>query len=153
MLEGLLQGVFVDNYEHALDAKRRLTVPSAWRDAVGGANQLIVLPGIGTRCLYVYTAQELGRRLQKLKELSVADQQAQHLIRQIASRAESVSWDSQGRIRIKDELLTHAGIERDVTLSGAFDRFELWEPEEFKRMQKDGDDPSKLAEAARYVGF
>jgi MraZ protein len=153
MLEGLLQGVFVDNYEHALDSKHRLTVPSSWRDAVGGTNQLIVLPGIGSRCLYVYTAKELSKRLEKLKDLSVADEQAQHLIRQIASRAEAVSWDSQGRVRIKDELLAHAGITRNVVLSGAFDRFELWAPEEFKKMQEDGDDPSKLAQAARYVGF
>lgn len=153
MLDGLLSGVFVGKAEHALDSKHRVTIPSDWRASVGESNRLFILPGINEKCLYVYTAQEMAHRIEKLKELSVADEKSRQLIRQIASRADSVVWDAQGRIRIKEHLLEHAGIEGHAVLSGAFNRFEIWNPEEFERAQAAGGDGASLEEAARYVGF
>jgi DNA-binding transcriptional regulator/RsmH inhibitor MraZ len=62
-----------------------------------------------------------------------------------------VSWDVQGRIRIKDELLDKAQIKDEVILVGAFDRFELWSPEQLKKAGTL--EQGKLEEAAKYAGI
>ncbi len=144
-------GVFVGTYEHALDAKKRFSIPSVWRE-VAGEPRLLVLPGVNVKCLCVYPARELPRRLERLRNLSIADRQGRQFARSLASRADQVTWDAQGRIRIQDELMAEAGLTDRVVLAGTFDGFELWSPKEWKR-QRAVLDQSGLEKAARYVGF
>jgi MraZ protein len=146
------QGVFVNTYTHSLDSKKRLTIPSDWRELAGVERRLFVLPGVNDKCLCVYPAREMTRRLEKLRNLSIADEKGRHLARTLASRSDLVPWDSQGRIRIKDDLLNFAGLVNQVVLVGTFDGFELWTPDLWKEQQQSAE-RSGLGDAARYVGF
>ena len=148
----LTEGVFVNTYAHNLDSKKRLTIPSDWRELVGVPKRLFVLPGVNDPCLCVYPAREMTRRLEKLRNLSIADEKGRQLARTLASRSDLVPWDAQGRIRIKDELLDYARLTAEVVLVGTFDGFELWSPEQWKQQQSSATQ-SNLGEAARYVGF
>ena len=69
----------------------------------------------------------------------------------LGESSDLLSWDSQGRIRIKDRLLDFAGLSDRVVLVGALDRFELWNPD--LREAAGVLDQERLEEAARYVGF
>jgi len=150
--ETLEKGVFVNTYTHYLDSKRRLTIPAVWRELVGVPRRLFVLQGVNDQCLCVYPARELIRRMERLRNLSIADEQGRQFARALASRAELVPWDSQGRVRIKDELLDFAALSTEVMMAGTFDGFELWSPEKWK--EKTGVlDQGRMGEAARYVGF
>jgi len=142
---------FVSTYTHALDSKKRLTIPSDWREIAGVPRRLLVLPGVDVKCLCVYPAREMTRRLEKLRELSIADERGRQFARTLASRSDLVAWDSQGRIRIKDELLDYAGLINQVELTGALDHFELWSPENLKLTNPM--EPKALADAIRSVGF
>jgi MraZ protein len=144
-------GVFVSNYTHSLDPKRRLTIPSEWRAQIGESGSLYVLPDVQHKCLCVFPAAEIIHRLGRMRSHSIADSKARQFARVLASQSDLVSWDSQGRIRIKDELLEFAGLLDQVQLVGAFDRFELWEPDRFR--DTGGMDQDSLKEAAQYVGF
>lgn len=146
------QGVFVNLYTHSLDSKKRLTIPSDWRELVGVPQRLFVLPGVSDKCLCSYPAREMTRRMERLRNLSIADEKGRQLARTLASRSDLVSWDTQGRIRIKDDLLDFAGLINQVVLVGAFDCFELWSPDRWKEKTGSVDQPG-LGEAARYVGF
>ena len=150
--ETFARGVFVNSYTHYLDSKKRLTIPAVWREMVGAPRQLFVLQGVNDQCLCVYPAQELLRRMERLRNLSIADDQGRQFARALASRAELVPWDSQGRIRVKDELLEYAGLVNEVVLSGTFDGFELWSPERWQQRMKDVDRET-VAKAARSVNF
>jgi len=146
------QGVFVNTYTHSLDSKKRLTVPSDWRESAGTPKKLFVLPGVNVKCLCVYPAREMSRRLERLRNLSIADEKGRQLARVLASRSDLVPWDSQGRIRIKDDLLHYAELVNQVVLVGTFDGFELWSPDKWNE-QISGTDQQQLGDAARYVGF
>ena len=146
------QGVFVNIYTHSLDSKKRLTIPSDWRELVGVPRRLFVLPGVNDKCLCVYPAREMTRRLEKLRNLSIADEKGRQLARTLASRSDLVPWDSQGRIRVKDDLLAYGELLNQVVLVGTFDGFELWNPDLWKKQQQ-STDSSGLGDAARYVGF
>ncbi len=145
------QGVFVHRYEHTLDPKKRLTIPSQWRAQVKESKSLYVLPDVHDKCLSVYPASEIVRRIKTMREHSIADPKARQFARVLASHSDLVSWDSQGRIRVKDELMAYAGLVEKVVLIGALDRFELWSPENLKEsgdLSKEG-----ILDAAQYVGF
>ena len=144
-------GMFVGEFRHALDPKKRLTIPSEWRSQVGDTKSLYVLPDIHEPCLRVFPAGEIMQRLDAMRRHSIADRKARQFARALASRSDLVSWDAQGRIRIKDDLLSHAGIVDQVVLVGAFDSFELWSPEQLD--EAGGLDRTDLQDAARYVGF
>ena len=145
------QGVFVSHFTHSLDPKKRLTIPSEWRAQIGSPRSLYVLPDVHQRCLCCFPASEMMRRLDKMRHHSIADQKARQFARVLAAQSDLVSWDSQGRIRIKDELLDFAELSDQVVLVGAFDTFELWNPDTFS--QSGGMDRESIQEAARYVGF
>jgi MraZ protein len=144
--------VFVNTYVHSLDPKKRLTVPSDWRELVGVPRKLLVLPGIKEKCLCVYPAREMVPRMEKLRKLSIADEKGRRLARTLASLSDLAPWDSQGRVRIKDSLLEYAGLKNQVVLAGTFDGFELWNPDNWSTAV-DVTDLGELEEAAKYVGF
>jgi len=151
MDELLNAGAFEGQYVHTLDGKKRVTIPSDWREAAGNP-VWCVLPGVNFKCLYVVTAREMAQRLEKVRAASVANVQAQKFMRDFFSRADRVALDAQGRIRVKDELLDFAGILNQMVLVGTGSRFELWSPESWNE-QSSQLDQSKFAEAAQYIGF
>jgi len=145
------QGIFVGEFPHSLDPKRRLTIPSEWRAQVGTPRSLYVLQDVTEKCLCVFPASELQRRIEKIRNHSIADAKARHFTRMLGSKSDLVDWDTQGRIRIKDELLDFAELVDQVILVGVFHSFELWSPENFKKVS--GSDRGTILEAAQYVGF
>ena len=145
------ESVFVGTYVHALDPKKRLTIPSSWRDRIDGRPSFYVLPDVAQHCLCVFPGREMARRLESVGHHSIVDLKARQFARVLASRSDLVDWDSQGRIRIKDELLDYAGIKGSVTMVGNFRFFELWNPDLLK---KSGVlDETDMVEAVRHVGF
>ncbi|OGV66007.1 MAG: hypothetical protein A2498_07300 [Lentisphaerae bacterium RIFOXYC12_FULL_60_16] len=144
-------GVFVGRHPHSLDSKRRVTIPSDWRAQVGMPQGFYVLPGIDQKCLCAFPAAEMFRRMEKMRQHSFTDARARQFARVLASQSELLEWDSQGRIRIKDDLLNFAGLVDQVELIGTFDSFELWNPDHLQ--QSGALDRSNLQEAARYMEF
>lgn len=151
-LDELGIGGFVGEFTHSLDSKKRMTIPSDWREMAGVPQRLFVLPAINNKCLCVYPARDMARRLERLRNLSMADTEGRQLARTLASRSDLVSWDSQGRIRIKDHLLDRAQINNQVVLVGAFETFELWNPDLYREAMSSVDE-SSLGDVARRAGF
>ena len=149
--ELLNAGAFVGSHTHSLDSKKRLTIPSEWREAAGSL-PLFVLKGVDQPCLYVFTARDMAKRLEKIRSISVANAKAQQFIRSVFSSADRLEIDSAGRIRVSDRLLEHAGITGQVELVGVGGRFELWSPEQWNK-QNSQLDPQSFAEAAASIGF
>ena len=145
-------GLFVNIYEHSLDAKRRLTIPVIWRKLVGDPEELLVMPDVNERCLNAHPSREMSHRLDMLRKKSLADEQSRRMARRLGHQSDLVGLDKQGRIRIKDSLLAFVGIEEKVVLVGTFDGFEIWNPDDWQRSQDDPDGPS-LKDAMKYVGF
>ena len=148
----MVQGIFTGTTTHFLDPKKRLTIPSEWRDQVGVTNNLYVLPDlVGRRFLNVFTAREMVKRLQSIRNLPVADEKGRQFARLLGSQSQLVPWDSAGRIRINDALLEEAKLSDKIVLVGVFDHFELWNPDLWK--ESESKKVEDLREAAQYVGF
>ena len=142
--------LFVGSFTHALDAKRRIIFPSTWRNLMGANNQLFAFPHPEEKCIYLYSAAEMMRRLERLRSGDPVDPMDQRAIRSMAAGAEMVMWDSQGRLRLGDNLLAHAEVKDQVVLVGTFTRIELWSVEHFDLALPEH---SSVAEDVFYGGY
>ena len=126
-----IPALFVGSFTHSLDAKRRMIFPSTWRNLTGESNQLFAFPHPDEKCLYLYTAAEMMRRLDELRSGGSVDANDQQAIRSITAGAELLMWDAQGRIRVGENLLAHIEVKEQLVLVGALTRIELWSAENF----------------------
>ena len=130
-IAGNMQAMFVGSFTHSLDAKRRIIFPSSWRNLTGESNRLFAFPHPDDKCLYLYTAEEMMRRLSQLRSGGPLDKLEHQAIRSFAAGADMLVWDAQGRIRIGENLLAHAEVKEQVVLVGTLTRIELWSAENF----------------------
>jgi MraZ protein len=112
----------VGTYEHTLDGKGRLVLPSKFRNHFG--ESLYVSPGAG--CLSLYTAEAFQETLERLTAQARAGDVSQMAWRGFAARSEEVRQDAQGRILLPAHLRADAGLDREVVVTGAIERVEVW---------------------------
>jgi len=115
---------YTDSFGHAFDAKGRITVPAEWRQPSFEAS-LFVLPS-SDRCLKVYPASWLGRLQEQVSRLKTADPMRKG-VEVLASQAQSATFDTQGRIMVKEKLRVGAGLKKDAVLVGRLDHFQIWD--------------------------
>ena len=124
--------VFSGTYRHALDGKHRVTIPSRWRQ--GGQDEVYLMPSSDNTYLYALPPQEfqkVNERLSNDPRISAADRR--QFARYYFSRALHCTVDRQGRLLIADEFLKLACLAGEILLVGAFDRYEIWNPERWDK--------------------
>jgi MraZ protein len=141
---------FVGEFTHALDSKGRVTIPSKWRIS-GGDNTYLALPN-PSGYITVYPPKMIERLEEKVSEANLSDTEAQSLLMELFSKADSFGCDKQGRINLSDKLLTHAGIKGKAVLVGKFSTFAIWAED---RREKEGVGKSErdIFDAMRELGL
>jgi MraZ protein len=129
--------VFKGTYQHRIDPKGRLPIPAAFRRALGGAARVVAT--LLDQCLAVYSAEEWARLEAQLAALPAFSMQVKALTRLLASRAVDCEIDVQGRILLPLPLREAAGLERDATVIGVLNRFEVWSPEAWRGFVRDSE--------------
>ncbi len=137
--------------EHALDPKRRLTIPAGWRDVMGGPRYVYVLPDPVLKCLNLIPVNILSEMLPKPKEGGLFNGRMDAAFATLTKYAEHLPVDVQGRIRIRDGLLEWAGLKDKVAMVGMGFKIHLWAPERCPETK--GVDQNELAEALKALGL
>lgn len=127
--------LFTGTYQNSIDSKFRITIPSVFRDKLGGS--CFIARGFD-ECLYIYAKEDFEIFVEKMSTLKQADEENRRFIRQIFPSAQECKIDSQGRILVPPLLRSHAGIEKDVkdiTLLGVLDKIEIWNTEILNQLE------------------
>lgn len=143
------QAPFMGKHAHKLDPKKRLTVPSGWRSLMGEGG-VFLMPGIDRACLQLLPGPVMTQFMQKLQGMQLSNPEEMELMLTLASESDHLNFDVQGRIRVKDEHLDYAGLTGEVILAGAFNRIELWSPENWETRKPHS---PGLAGAAKALGI
>jgi MraZ protein len=85
--------------------------------------------------LSVLPPDEAAKLREKVAAKHLFDSEAQEAIADFASKTLAFAFDKSGRVMLTPELCAHAGIGKDVVLSGAVNKFNLYSPEEWTRVQ------------------
>ncbi|MBI4728787.1 MAG: division/cell wall cluster transcriptional repressor MraZ [Acidobacteria bacterium] len=116
--------MFLGCFQHSLDGKGRIILPSKFRPRLSEGCLLTVGHD---PCLYVFPADEWRRRTGELGNASLLDPAARHIQEMVFSSAMEEVPDGQGRVRIAEDLRRFAGLEREVMVVGAGPRIEVWD--------------------------
>ena len=141
--------MFMGEYNHTVDAKGRLIVPSKFREQLG--DEFVVTKGFDS-CLFVYGNPEWTEMEKKLTALPVTNASARKLTRFFLAGATTCEVDKQGRILLPAILREFAGIEKDSVLVGVGSRIEIWSKERWLEANT-FDDMEEIAEHMEGLGI
>jgi MraZ protein len=116
---------FRGTFDYSLDAKNRLTVPARFRAAL--AEGVVLAKGL-ERCVALWTPKAYDEYAQaSLAGFHPLSPQAQKLKRFFAANSLDTDLDAAGRVMIPSFLLEHAGLAKEVVVTGAGDALEIWD--------------------------
>ncbi|MEN6410652.1 MAG: division/cell wall cluster transcriptional repressor MraZ [Anaerolineaceae bacterium] len=140
--------MFLGQYEHTIDEKGRLTIPSRYRDLLAGGATLT--QGLDQNIM-VLTTDVFSRMAAQATAMNLTDPNARLLNRLIFSNAEQVEVDRAGRILIPSFLRQAAMLDTNVRIVGAGEYFEIWSPDGWAKQQIRMQDTD--ANAQRFSGL
>ena len=124
---------FSGTFRHALDSKHRVTIPSRWRKT--DQDEIYLMPSSDNAYLYALPPLEFQKVNDKLNgDPRISAEDKRRFARHYFSRALHCSIDRQGRLLITEDFRQSADIHGEALLVGAFDRFEIWNPQRWERV-------------------
>ena len=141
--------MFMGEYNHSIDTKGRLIIPSRFRDELG--DEFVVTKGLDG-CLFVFPQNEWQAFEEKLKSLPLTNKSARQCARFFVAGATPCELDKQGRILLPGTLREFAGLDKDVVLTGMLNRIEIWSKEKWIE-NNSCDDMDDIAEQMTDLGL
>lgn len=126
---------YIGEFRHTIDSKRRLTIPARWRFPGDEAEVYLALPN-PEGFISVYPPAKVAQIQEKVSQISMGDKEGQKLLMYLSSMAHSFGCDKQGRIHLNEQLIQHAGIEKESIFLGNFTTFSIWSPKLYATSQK-----------------
>lgn len=116
--------MFLGEYQPNLTDGSRLALPKKLREQILG-DEVVLSRGF-EKCIFVYDKQDWINESQKQIDNPITDSKTRDLRRYMFAGATDSKLDSQGRIIVPTNLLSYAGLEKEVTVIGAGDHIEIW---------------------------
>jgi MraZ protein len=131
---------FVSKVVNKLDAKGRVSVPALFRQVLAGQNtdgfyciRAVAHPALNGFGDALF--EQADAQLNSLNPIFSQDFAAQATA--IFGQAKLLSFDDEGRVRLPDELIAHAGIQERVLFLGLNRIFEVWNPDTFEPVERE----------------
>ena len=134
--------MYMGEYNHTVDAKGRLIIPSKFREKLG--DTFVVTKGLDG-CLFVYDNTEWTAFEEKLKALPLMNKESRKFVRFFLAGAASVEVDKQGRILLPPSLREFADLDKEVILAGVGGHIEIWSKDRWAEASE-YDDMDDIAE-------
>ncbi len=143
--------MFYGEYQHSVDPKGRVIVPSKFREGLG--EKFILTKGLDN-CLFAYSADEWSNLEAKIKSLPFTDKDVRAFARFFFAGACECELDKQGRILIPQNLREYAGLEKDISIIGVSTRVEIWDKNKWENYSGDENVSSdSIAEKMAMLGI
>lgn len=120
--------MFRGQYEHTVDAKGRLALPSTFKRTLSerGDGQLVVTSHLSSDCLVAYPPAEWRGFEERLAALPQFDPNVMLIRRLYVGGAMDCTIDKQGRMLVPPVLREMAGLDREVFWVGNLHTIEIW---------------------------
>jgi MraZ protein len=126
--------MFIGEYQHTLDPKNRVIMPSKFREKLG--DSFVMTKGLDN-CLFIYSSKEWSIVEDKLKSLPMTNKDARAFVRFFFAGACECELDKQGRIVMPNNLKDYAKIDKDLVIIGVSTRIEIWSKDEWNKFNND----------------
>ena len=140
---------FIGTYECKADAKGRFMMPSAVKKQLAPIVQegFVIKRAVFQPCLELYPMSEWNKMMEKLNGLNRFNRKHNDFIRRFTAGVKTVEVDGNGRLLIPKDLITIAGITKEITVSSSVGILEIWDKQRYEAAIDDSlDDFADLAE-------
>jgi len=139
----------IGTYECKVDAKGRLMFPVSFKNQLGEdvSAGFVIKRSIFERCLEIFPMDEWNLETEKVKKKNRFIKKNQDFIRKFMAGVKLAELDSTGRLLIPKDLITYAGIKKEIVCTSVVNRIEIWDKIEYeKTVDYDPDEFGNLAE-------
>lgn len=123
--------MFLGTYQTTFSGKGRIILPKKFREQLSNERRMVLTRGLDG-CVWGFAKAEWDKQSIKQLEISIITNEGRALRRYIFSAATYVELDKQGRFVIPDNLLSYAEVKDRVSVVGAGDHFEVWDPKKWE---------------------
>ena len=138
---------FVGSYKHSLDAKKRVFIPSKFRDELG--EEFYITRKFDTY-LSIYTAEDWQAYVERIEKLP--ESEAVEIQDFLLGAAQKCVPDASGRIILDETLMKHANIKKNIVFVGVGRQIRIWAEEEWVK-QEQNRNPDRIREMMRKIGL
>ncbi len=129
---------FIGGYEHSIDPKGRLILPSKFRPHFADGGVLSEYFG----CIALWTEDQFVKQLEKYEAEDALGGDKRGMARLWAQSCMEVEVDRQGRFVIPSRLREFAGLDGQVLVNGMINRIEIWAPEKWETKIREPHEPA-----------
>lgn len=126
--------VLFGEYEHQVDAKNRIRIPSRFKSFIG--QDYVFMRG-SNKCISIYPQKVFEERYGKFASVSVFDAEGQKALAEVFSYCFPATEDGQGRVVIPEKLRLYAGIDKDVVSIGLGDHVDMYSSKERENIRSE----------------
>jgi len=140
---------FIGTYDCKADAKGRVMMPVALKNQMSPIlnNGFVLKRSVFQPCLELYPMEEWNLLMQKMNKKNRFKKKNNDFIRRFSAGVRVVEIDATGRLLIPKNLVSVAGITKDVVLSSAINIIEIWDKDSYEKvLDETAEDFADLAE-------
>lgn len=124
--------MLLGEYEHTIDAKGRLTIPSKFREELTAG--IVVTQGL-EKCLFIYPGARWDELAKKIDQVPFTKKDVRTFVRLFFSGAAECQLDPQGRILLPSYLREYASLDSRAVIIGLYSRLEIWNPSDWREVK------------------
>lgn len=139
----------IGTYECKSDTKGRVLIPAALQKQLKPflKNDFVLKRAVFQPCLELYPMEEWQKLMGNVNKLNRFNRKNNDFVRRFTAGVKVIELDSTGRLLIPKDLISFAGIEKDLVLSSAINIIEIWDKDKYEKAISDAaNDFADLAE-------
>ena len=124
----------IGTYECKADAKGRVMFPSALKKQLQKVlgDGFVIKRSVFNQCLEIHPMQEWDEVVGKVNKLNRFVKKNNDFIRSYMAGLKVVDVDGSGRFLIPKDLLSFAGLEKQIVLSSSVNMIEIWDKDKYE---------------------
>ena len=127
---------FIGTYECKADIKGRVMIPVALKNQIVPvlADGFVIKRSVFQSCLELYPMAEWNILMEKMNKKNRFVEKNNDFIRRFYAGVKIVEVDATGRLLIPKNLMSIAGISKEVVLSSAINIVEIWDKDSYEKV-------------------
>lgn len=124
----------IGTYECKADAKGRVMFPSALKKQLLKVlgDSFVIKRSVFNQCLEIHPMQEWNEVVGQVNKLNRFVKKNNDFIRSYMAGLKVVDVDGSGRFLIPKDLLSFAGLQKQIVLSSSVNRIEIWDKDKYE---------------------
>ena len=126
-------------YECNADSKGRLMLPVAFKKQLASILQegFVIKRSVFHKCIEMYSMKEWNNIVKDVNTLNRFVKKNNDFIRMFTAGVKLIELDGNGRLLIPKDLISFAGIGKNIVVSSAVNMIEIWDKDQYEKVVND----------------